>query len=358
MSDDDGLWDELRHAKPNGKPTEFVVVRGDLTTIRRTRWAWAGWAPLGAFVIIAGEPSAGKGVLTSYLIAQFTTGKAPGDLFGTPVNVLWIGTEDGWEDQVLPRFAAAGADVNRVFNLRVTTPGAYLDLRRDQRQLAELVERENITVIAFEAIVDHLAGVDDYKNAEVRRGLAPVVELARARQLLALGTTHLNKTTSGGYRHRVSGSGGYLAVARAGWLVHHHPEHPELRVLAFGKGNLGQWPDSMVFSIEGADVVNPSNDEVADVGRVAGDPEPYFDRALDIDTVLAGPKSDHGSREDVVGELLTELLADGPMRATEVYEAAAERGVGETALKRHKAAAKVQSYREGGAWYWRMGGRP
>ena len=66
-----------------------------------------------------------------------------------------------------------------------------------------------------------------------------------------IGTTHLNKTTTGGYRHRVAGSGGYLAVARVGWLVHRHPDNPELRVLALGKGNLGKVPDSMVFAIEG-----------------------------------------------------------------------------------------------------------
>jgi putative DNA primase/helicase len=352
VSDDDGLWDELRRSSPNGKPVEFAAVRGDLAAIRRTRWAWAYWAPLGAFVVIAGEPSAGKGVLTSYLIAQFTTGQAPGDLEGEPVNVLWIGNEDGWEDQVLPRFAAAGADVERTFNLRVTTPGGYLDLRRDQRKLAELVQREEIKVIAFEAIVDHLDGVDDHKNAEVRRGLAPAVEIARERQLLVLGTTHLNKMMSGGYRHRVAGSGGYLAVARAGWLVHRHPENPELRVLAFGKGNLGQWPDSMVFAIEGADVPNPSNDEVADVGRVAADPEPYFDKALDVDTVLAGPKSDHGSREEDVAEFLPALLADGPMRSTDVYAEGKKRGFSEVTLRRHKDAAGARVVKKADGWYW------
>ena len=133
-----------------------------------------------------------------------------------------------------------------------------LDLARDQDALGELVDEHGIRVIAFEALVDHLAGTDDHKNAEVRRALAPLVELARAKQLLVIGTTHLNKTTTGGYRHRVAGRGGYLAVARVGWLVHRHPDNPELRVLAFGKGNLGEVPDSIVFAIEGVDVANPT----------------------------------------------------------------------------------------------------
>jgi hypothetical protein len=168
----------------------------------------------------------------------------------------------------------------------------------------------------------------------------------------------LNKTTTGSYRHRVAGSGGYLAVARVGWLVHRHPDNPELRVLALGKGNLGKVPDSMVFTIEAIDVPNPDSDEVADVGRVADDPGPYFDRSLTVEEVLAGPRPDHGSLEDEVAEFLREFLEDGPQRATDVYEAAAEHGLGETALKRHKGAAKARSYREDGVWWWRIGGKP
>jgi hypothetical protein len=279
-------------------------------------------------------------------------------LEGEPVNVLWVGFEDDWEEVVLPRLAAAGADVERVYKLRVATPGQYLELMRDQQAIGELIDRHGVRVVAFEAIVDHLAGVDDHRNAEVRRGLAPVVELARERQLLVIGTTHLNKTTTGSYRHRVAGSGGYLAVARVGWLVHRHPDNPELRVVALGKGNLGKVPDSIVFAIEGLEVPNPASDEVADVGRVAPDPEPYADRSLTVDEVLAGAKPDHGSLEDEVVEFLEGFLADGPQRSTDVYDAGADRELGETALKRHKAAAKVRVYREDGAWWWRIGAKP
>ena len=91
--------------------------------------------------------------------------------------------------------------------------------------------------------------------------------------------------------------------------MHRHPDNPELRVLAFGKGNLGRMPDSIVFAIESHEVPNPDGDEVADVGRVARDPEPYIDRSLTVDEVLAGPKPDHGSKEDEVAEFLEAFLA-------------------------------------------------
>ena len=331
------------------EPIEFEVVQGSLRDIRRTRWAWKGWAPLGAFVIVAGEGSAGKGVVSCYLLAQWTRGQAPGDLEHQPVSVLWIGHEDSWPEQVLPRLVAAGADPDRLFNLRAPA-GAVLELARDQEALGRLVSENEIKVIAFEALVDHLgAATDDHRNADVRRALAPVVELARAKQLLVLGTTHLNKTTTGGFRHRVAGSGGYLAVARAGWLVHRHPDNPEAKVLAFGKGNLGEWPDSIVFEIEGQEVENPTNDEVADVGHLVN---PYVDASLSVDEVLAGPKPDHGSLEDEVVDFLEEFLAGGPMRSTDVYEEGEKRGLNKRALQRHKEAAKVHAVKKADGWWW------
>jgi hypothetical protein len=329
------------------------AIPGDLSTIRRTRWAWQDWAPLGSFLLLAGEAGMGKGVLTCYLLANLTRGTMPGDLEGEPVNVLWVGFEDSWEEVVLPRLSAAGADVARVYRLEVETPGHYLDIMRDQVALDQLCGQHRVRVVAFEAIVDHLAAADDHKNAEVRRALAPVVELARARQLLAIGTTHLNKTLSGGFRHRVAGSGAYLAVCRVALLVHRHPDDRDKRVVALGKGNLGRVPDSFVFTIQGVEVPNPDDDsEVADVARIGDDP--YFDSSLTVDDVLAGPAPDHGSREgDVVG-FLRGLLADGPKRSTEIEEAAMAADLPMVTVKRHKSTAKVRSYRDGNVWWWAL----
>lgn len=336
-----------------GGPVALRAIAGDLSTIRRTRWAWEGWAPLGSFLLLAGEPGMGKGVITCYLLANLTKGTMPGDLEGEPVNALWVGFEDSWDEVVLPRLCAAGADVTRVYRLEVGTPGQYLDIVRDQAALSDLCAEHDVRVVAFEAIVDHLAAADDHKNAEVRRALAPVVELARSRQLLAIGTTHLNKTTQGGFRHRVAGSGAYLAVCRVALLVHRHPDDREKRVVALGKGNIGRVPDSFVFTIEGVEVPNPDDEnEVADVARIGT--QPYFDSSLTMDEVLAGPQPDHGSREDDVVEFLEKLLADGPKRATDVEDAAADAELSMVTVKRHKAAAKARSYKEGNAWWWAL----
>lgn len=341
--------------RTNGnRPAELEAIRGDASTVHRTRWAWEGWVPLGSFLLIAGEPGAGKGILTSYLLANLTNGTSPGDLKGDPVNVLWIGFEDSWDEVVLPRLLAAGADVGRVYRLHVATVGQYLDLVRDAQALAQLVDRHKLRVITFEALVDHMpVAADDHRNADVRKALVPLVELARTRQLVAVGTTHLNKVTSGGYRHRVAGSGGYLAVARVGLLVHRHPENRELRVLALGKGNLGRVPDSLVFEIHGVEVPNPADPlEVADVGALR---EPYFDSSLTVDEVLAGPSPDHGSKKDMVHAFLRDYLKDGRKPAAEVVNAARDHGIGRDALSAHYREV-ARNYQQDRAWWYELKG--
>jgi hypothetical protein len=345
--------DELRdHLNGKRKPVALEAVAGSLTAIRRTRWAWRAWAPLGSFLVVAGEPAAGKGIWTCYLLANLTRGTAPGDLEGQPANVMWVAFEDSWPETILPRMAASGADLGRVYHLRVTSPGEYLDLMRDQVELTRLVVEHELRVVCFEAIVDHLQGVDDHKNAEVRRALTPVVELAREHAALMIGTTHLTKQATGTYRHRVAGSGGYLAVARGGLLVHRHPDDPELRVLAMGKGNLGRVPDSIVFGIEGVDIANPDDpDETANVGVLVN---PYVDGSLTAEEVLAGPRPDQGSKVDEVVEFLHGFLADGPRRSTDVLKAAADRKLGEQTLRKHRDRAGAETYQEARAWWWRL----
>jgi hypothetical protein len=123
-------------------------------------------------------------------------------------------------------------------------------------------------------------------------------------------------------------------------------------VAALGKGNLGQVPASIVFEIEGVDVVNPDDpDEVADVGVLTN---PYPDESLTVDEVLAGGRYAEESLKDDVVEFLRELLADGRKSASEVFELGADEGLSKSALKRHKRTAGVRSKRDGDVWWWEL----
>jgi hypothetical protein len=325
--------------------------KGDPKDVRRTRWGWSGWAPLGCFGVIAGDGGSGKGIVTSHVLAAFTKGVLPGDLAGEPVNVAWIGDEDNWNEVILPRLIAAGADVDRVFKIDVPK-GEVLDVVRDIPSLEAKVEEHDLRAIAFEAIADHIHVVDEHRNGQVRTALAPLRDLAREKQLLALATTHLTKNPSTSYNARVMGATALLAVARVGWLVGRSGAGGR-RALAFGKGNVGPWPTTLTFDIEGTDVHNPVDPmETPNVGFVMNLAEA---EDLDAETILAGPQreKDSGGKAEVK-EFLQTVLADGPVKAVDLLKEAEEAGIAERTLKRYKAAAGAESVRVDGAWLWQL----
>lgn len=341
-----------RRNGPVPEPVELTSRVGNPEDVRRTRWAWSDWAPLGCIGVIAGDGGSGKGIMTSHVLARLTKGLLPGDLQRKPVSVGWVGDEDNWNEVILPRLIAAGADVDRTFKIDAPA-GHALDVVRDIPSLAAKVDEHGLRVIAFEAIADHIHVVDEHRNGLVRTALTPLRGLAREKSLLALATTHLNKSPSTSYHARVMGATALLAVARVGWLVAQHPESDDgRRVLAFGKGNVGPWPATLSFDIEGVDVAHPTDpNETPNVGYVVNvDEEPD----LTAEDVLGGSRRDSGGEQEV-RDFLQAVLADGPVGAVDVLKEAKDAGVAERTLKRYKAAAKAESFKDNnGGWFWRL----
>ena len=293
-------------------------------------------------------------MLLSYVLGHLSRGTLPGDLRGTPTGSLWIGVEDAWEETVLPALVATGADVARIHRVIVKRRGDVLDIARDAQALGELMERRDARVVAFEAIVDHLVGVDDYKNTEVRQALAPAVHEMRERGGLMLATTHLNKSTKGDFRHRVMGSGAYLAVARVGLLVATHPRDKAANVLALGKGNLGVTPSPLVFSIEGA-MVRTGDGDQEEHPRVSWDSPPYHDDTLTIDEVLdAEGHREQRTRLTEASDFLVELLADGAMASKDVEDRADGEGISRSTLARARKTLRVRVRKDGETGAWMM----
>lgn len=91
------------------------------------RWLWPGWLAKGKLHILAGAGGTGKTTLLLGLIATITTGGRwpDGSHCGEPGNALIWSSEDDPADTLVPRLAAAGADLNRVHIIqgRINTQG-------------------------------------------------------------------------------------------------------------------------------------------------------------------------------------------------------------------------------------------
>jgi putative DNA primase/helicase len=91
---------------------DLAVIRASKVTPQRVDWLWRGYLAFRKLVVLDGDPGLGKSALTIDLTARTTT-RSPmpdGSLPDGPYRVLLLSAEDGVEDVIVPRLAAAGAN--------------------------------------------------------------------------------------------------------------------------------------------------------------------------------------------------------------------------------------------------------
>jgi hypothetical protein len=183
-------------------------------------WLWPDWIAAGKLHLIGGAPSTGKTTLALALAATLTSGGGwPDDTRCTELGsvLIWSG-EDGMADTLVPRLEAMGADLTRVhFVGRVADERGSrpFDPAGDMPELAAAAAAiADLRMLIVDPVVSAVAG-DSHKNAEVRRGLQPVVDFAEARGVAAIGVTHFSKGTQGrDPLERLTGSLAFGALAR------------------------------------------------------------------------------------------------------------------------------------------------
>jgi AAA domain-containing protein/bifunctional DNA primase/polymerase-like protein len=208
--------------EPRERANGCELVDGSTLQPRAIAWDWPGFLAGGKFHALAGPAGTLKTTIAVDYIACVTAGRALPDGHVPPLGsaVIWSG-EDDPADTLAPRLLAAGADLTRVkFVGDVTEDGKRypFDPSRDVPKLAAAIAViEDLRVIVIDPIVNAVAG-DSHKNGEVRRGLAPLVDLAARTGAVLIGITHYSKGTQGREPlERVTGSLAFGALAR---IVH------------------------------------------------------------------------------------------------------------------------------------------
>jgi len=306
--------------------------------------------------LIIGDEGIGKGTLAAWLIARITRGELEGDLHGNPAVVGLLGDEDGWDAVWTPRLHGAGADLDRV-KLIERPDGGYVELRGDRDALAHTVEAEQIKLLYFDALIDHLGlGVDDWRSKHVRDALAPLRSIARDFEIAAVGSMHPNKR-GGSFRELVSGSVAFNALSRSSLLLAKHPADDDRRVLVRGKGNLSRTPSAIEFEIEGHRF--DANGHVFDVPRAIE----FGESALIVDDLIGGTASSPAGPSRITArDLIARELSDGDWhQASAVIALGKEQGLYKRAVQRAAKDLGVEHKPSGfpARTYWRLrlGGR-
>ena len=188
-------------------------------------WLWPDRFAVGKSGILAGLPDEGKGQIFAYIIAMITTaglwpcgeGRAPQG------RVLLFTAEDDLGDTVVPRLAAAGADLSQVEIVQMVKPTGtqqqrMFSLITDLEMLRrKIIKMGDVRMVLIDPITAYLGvkQMDSFRTGDVRSVLGPVVLMAAELQISFLGIMHFNKKTDvTNALLRISDSLAYGATAR------------------------------------------------------------------------------------------------------------------------------------------------
>jgi hypothetical protein len=321
---------------------------------RPIRWLWPGRLALGKLAIFDGDPGLGKSLVTLDLCARLSTGRPfpDGGASPGPSGAIVLNGEDGDEDTIRPRLQALGADLERVF-----IPCRDRDVNVEPlrfpthiRTLEHAVQRTTARLVVIDPLVAFLdAHVVASSDQSVRWGLAPLMRLAEQYSCAVLLVRHLNKLHSARSTYRGSGSIGFLAACRSGWLIARDPERPERCVLAQVKNNLGPPQPSLAYT------VTPNGRELPTLHWLG--PTAWTADQLTAARAGAAPATER----DRAREFLADFLADGARTSRDVWAAAREENLAVRTIERAKKELEVRSmrmYGEGQRFsYWLLPGQ-
>ncbi len=343
------------------EPPKLLSLRcASAIPIEPVSWLWSGWLAAGKLHVLAGVPGTGKTTIALSLAAIVTRGGhwPDGTVFRHPGNVLMWSGEDDPADTLVPRLAAMGADLSRVHFVGDMTESdgrRPFDPAHDMAALiAKAREIGDVRLLIVDPIVTTVAG-DSHKNAEVRRGLAPLVTFGQELHAAVLGISHFSKGTGGrDPLDRITGSLAFGALARlvfgAAKQIGENGEE-QGRVLVRIKSNLGPDGGAIGYSLALAEL--PQG--IVTTRVTWGEKIEGNARDILADAEQTDADDGRGERQEAT-EFLRTLLANGPVNARQVLREAREAGHAEKTLRRAAKELGIRKEKESmdGGWVWQF----
>jgi AAA domain len=261
--------DKTRDSEPPPKSSArgIILERADQTKPRRIMWLWPNRIPQGKLIVFAGNPGVTKSVATCEVAAITASKRDWPDCKKTnePREVLMMVGEDGWEDTVVPRLMAAGADLSRVHHLKIVSCEESDGMTRGEREFRfdtdiKLLEKTlddnpNIRLVIVDPASNYLGKAKMFDEQAVRAMvLVPLADLAERKKVSVIVVMHLNKKADLEAIHRVGGAMAFVGVARSAWLFVRDPKDKELIYMLQLKSNNAKLDGGLKYRIVDAPV--------------------------------------------------------------------------------------------------------
>ncbi|MDO9272523.1 MAG: AAA family ATPase [Rugosibacter sp.] len=357
----------LLGVRPKASVTASTVeiLRGSAIRPEAVDWLWNGWLAKGKLHILGGAPGTGKTTISMSLAATITTGGRWPDGTRSAVGnvVIWSG-EDDPADTLVPRLALSGADLSSVYFINDVLDGngrRSFDPARDMEPLQrKLEEIGDVRLLIVDPIVSAVMG-DSHKNAEVRRSLQPLVDLAAAMRCALVGITHFSKGTGGRDPvERLTGSLAFGALARVVLVAAKQQDEGAdgrtVRIFLRAKSNIGPDDGGFEYDLQQAELnTHPGifSSSVAWGNMLEG-----AARELLATADAVGDDGEGGTLADAK-QFLSDLLADCPLPTKTIKADADGAGYSWATIRRAQKSLDIEAFKDGVSrcWKWRLSRR-
>lgn len=341
----------------NGSPTVEIVCASDIEQ-KNISWLWDGWLAAGKIHILSGAPGTGKTSIALSLASIISQGgQWPDGSKAVIGNILIWSGEDDPGDTLVPRLTLANADLSRISFIKNVSMGnkkRAFDPATDLVLLRQTIEtRGNVKLLIIDPIVSAVAG-DSHKNAEVRRSLQPLADLASHFGIVVLGITHFTKGTSGRDPvERITGSLAFGALARVVFIAAKSQEKNEIGeaicIFMRAKSNIGSDEDGFEYNIQQAEL---DNNPAIITSRVFWGKKIYGA----ANTLLTNIECGHKNKKiDEAKKFLIDLLTNKPLMQSEIEKECNIAGMALPTVRRAKKALNIESVKDGQAqWWWHL----
>lgn len=302
-------------------------------------WLWPAYLPLGAVVMLDGDPGLGKSTIVYDIAARVSTGQPmpDGSGGGVPFHVVIANAEDHPAHVLAPRLDAAGADRTRI-SLPPIDSAPYLSATWISELEKEIVET-GARLLTIDPLMSFVPpGTNTYNDAEIRHVLRPLADVGLQHGCTIILVRHPVKSSDGKALYRGGGSVGIIALARAGFLLARDPDDPDgaSRVFAPTKMNLGPPPPTLRLTV---------GEDASGLLPVVRWGQPATIHADDLMHIARRP----ARKRDIATSFLRAELSSGPVPSKTILELADDEDIAEKTLRRAARDLGVVTARVGGS---------
>lgn len=176
----------------------------------KVNWLIDQWIPANMLTLLAGREGIGKSTIACSWVAEFAN---------KGMKCAYLNTEDSRSFTVKPRLQAAGANLDNVFFIDVTTETGHeghLTLPRDTNLLFDELDDQGVKFVVLDAAKSSMdPKLDGYKDDHVRQFLEPLSAAADKYGITIVGLAHFGKAEGKDTGKLLLGSIAWSQIARS-----------------------------------------------------------------------------------------------------------------------------------------------